>query len=80
MARGIPCACANNGSLGEIAGDVALTFDPNDAGSIADALRALLEEPAAARAARVARGLAHARRFSWPDHARGLARLLGERG
>ena len=80
MARGIPCACANNGSLGEIAGDVALTFDPHDAGSIADALRALLEEPAAARAARVARGLAHARRFSWPDHARGLARLLGERG
>ena len=80
MARGIPCACANNGSLGEIAGDVALTFDPHDAGSIADALRALLEEPAAARAARVARGLAHARRFSWPDHARGLARLLGGRG
>ena len=80
MARGIPCACANNGSLGEIAGDVALTFDPHDAGSIADALRALLEEPADARAARVARGLAHARRFSWPDHARGLACLLGERG
>ena len=25
MARGVPCACSNNGSLGEIAGDVAIT-------------------------------------------------------
>ena len=76
MARGIPCACSNNGSLGEIAGDVALTFDPLDSDAMAAALRALLSEPAEARAARVARGRVHAARFSWPDHARGLVRLL----
>ena len=39
MGRGIPCACSNNGSLGEIAGDVALTFDPYDVDSIAEALK-----------------------------------------
>ena len=44
MARGIPCACSNNGSLGEIAGDVAVTFDPGSVDSIAGALTRLLGE------------------------------------
>ena len=56
MARGIPCASSNNGSLGEIAGDVAITFDPYDVDSIADALKRLLEEPRPERDARIARG------------------------
>jgi len=76
MARGIPCAASNNGSLGEIAADVALTFDPRDVESIADALMRLLTESAASRAARVARGVEHVKRFSWEDHAKGLAGLL----
>ena len=76
MARGIPCACSNNGSLGEIAGDVAITVDPYDTDAIAGALRRLLSEPPAARAARVARGLERAKCFSWADHAKGLAGLL----
>ena len=76
MARGIPCACSNNGSLGEIAADVAITFDPESVDAIADALAKLLGEPAEERFARVARGLEHVKRFSWTDHARGLARLL----
>ena len=76
MVRGIPCACSNNGSLGEIAADVAVTFDPMDAGSIADALRRLLSEPERERAARVARGLEHVKRFSWKEHAAGIVRLL----
>ena len=76
MARGIPCACSNNGSLGEIASDAAVTFDPESVDSIAAALRLLFEEPPAARADRVARGLRHVKRFSWADHARGIAKLL----
>ena len=76
MARGIPCACSNNGSLGEIAGDVAITFDPERVDDIAAALERLLEEPEQERADRVARGLAHVRKFSWADHAAGLVRLL----
>ena len=76
MARGIPCACSNNGSLGEIAGDAAETFDPTDAAAIAGALETILSEDAAARAARIGRGRRRAALFSWPDHAAGLVRLL----
>ncbi len=78
MARGKPCACSANGSLGEIAGDVAFTFDPEDAGDMADALRRLLEEDASSRRRRVERGLERAKMFSWSDHAKGVVRLLDE--
>ena len=80
MARGIPCASSNNGSLGEIAGDVAITFDPYDVDSIAEALKNLLGESREARVARVARGREWIKRFSWEDHARGIAKLLGQKG
>ena len=76
MARGIPCACSNNGSLGEIAGDVAITFDPESASEIAAALERLLAEPEQERADRVARGLDWVKRYSWADHAAGLVKLL----
>ena len=80
MARGLPCACSNNGSLGEIAADVAITFDPESVGEIAQALERLIAEPPEAREARIARGRTHARRFSWPDHAAGLAKLIKGEG
>ena len=76
MARGLPCACSNNGSLGEIAADVAITFDPESVDEIAQALERLIAEPPEEREARIARGRAHAKRFSWPDHATGLAKLI----
>ena len=76
MARGIPCACSNNGSLGEIAGDVAITFDPESAGEIADALERLVSEPEQERSARIARGRDWVKRYSWTDHAAGLVKLL----
>ena len=76
MSRGVPCACSNNGSLGEIAADVAITFDPYDVADIASALERLLGEGDEARAARVAKGLEHVKKFSWPDHARGIAKLI----
>jgi len=78
MAKGIPCACSNNGSLGEIAADVAITFDPENVDDIASALGRLLSEPEAERAARVARGLEHAKKFSWADHAKGIVGLVDD--
>jgi glycosyltransferase involved in cell wall biosynthesis len=80
MARGLPCACSNNGSLGEIAADVAITFDPESVDEIAQALERLIAEPPEARKARIARGRTHAKRFSWPDHATGLAKLIKGEG
>ena len=80
MDRGIPCACSNNGSLGEIAGDVAITFDPESVDDMAAALARLLGESEADREARVARGREWVKRFSWSDHARGLVRLIEESG
>lgn len=79
MDRGIPCACSNNGSLGEIAGDVAITFDPYDVDAIADALMRLFSESVEDRAARIARGREWIKRFSWSDHAKGLVTLIGKR-
>ena len=78
MARGVPCACSNNGSLGEIAGDAAITFDPERVEAIADALIRLVSEPEPEREARIARGLEWVKRFSWADHAAGLAKLIKE--
>ncbi len=79
MAKGIPCAASNNGSLGEIASDVAITFDPSSVDDMASALERLLTEDDDSRRARVARGLEHVKRFSWDDHAKGIARLLSHR-
>lgn len=76
MARGITCACSNNGSLGEIASDVAITFDPYDVGDIASALEKMLSEPAEGRALRSVRGVEYVKRFSWADHASGLVNLI----
>ena len=78
MAKGIPCACSNNGSLGEIAADVAITFDPESVDDIASALGRLLSESEAERAARVARGLKHVKKFSWADHAKGIVGLVDD--
>ena len=77
MARGVPCACSNNGSLGEIAADVAITFDPESVPEIAAALERLLSEPEQDRLARIARGRDHVKKFSWADHARGIVGLIG---
>ncbi|MBR6020855.1 MAG: glycosyltransferase family 4 protein [Kiritimatiellae bacterium] len=76
MARGIPCACSGNGALAEVGGDAAVSFDPEDSGDIARALETLLGEGDGARRARVERGLARAKAFSWAAHAEGLERLL----
>jgi len=64
MACGTPVACSSTSSLGEVAGEAALTFDPTDTGALVAALRALVEQPTL-RAELRTRGLARAAQFSW---------------
>lgn len=69
MACGSPVACSATSSLGEIAGEAALTFDPADVEAITAALRRLLAEPDL-RDDLCRRGLARAAEFSWERAAR----------
>lgn len=69
MARGLPVACSDRGALGEVAGDAARIFDPEQPRSIADAVEALLEDAALAARLRAA-GLEQAGRFTWSETAR----------
>ena len=64
MACGTPVICSNTGSLPEVVGDAALTFDPSKVDDIAGALRRVLTD-AAVRADLALRGPARAARFSW---------------
>jgi glycosyltransferase involved in cell wall biosynthesis len=64
MARGVPVACSGGGSLGEVAGDAALLFDPERPREIAAAMETLLSSPAEAERLRKA-GYARAERFTW---------------
>ena len=61
MASGCPVACSNAASLPEVCGDAARYFDPDSPEQIAGALAAVLDDPEPWRA----RGLAHAREFTW---------------
>ena len=69
MARGVPVACSNTSSLPEVAGDVALLFDPHDEAAIAASLQRLLGDPLLVEGLRV-RGLERARLFTWERTAR----------
>jgi glycosyltransferase involved in cell wall biosynthesis len=70
MQRGVPVACSASSSLGEIAGDAALTFDPRDQAAITTALDNLFADPAL-RASLVERGRARAATFTWERTASG---------
>jgi glycosyltransferase involved in cell wall biosynthesis len=64
MVRGVPVACSGRGALSEVAGDAALTFDPNDQAAVAGALRRLLSD-AALRRELADRGRKRASKFTW---------------
>lgn len=72
MASGCPVVTTHAGSLAEIAGDAALTVDPEDTASIAAALVRLMFEPEL-KADLVARGKARAPRFGRLQQARATA-------
>jgi glycosyltransferase involved in cell wall biosynthesis len=66
MARGLPVACSDLPVLREIGGEVPFYFDPTDPAGAAAAIAAALAAPERGRA-----GIAHSRRFSWAEAARG---------
>jgi glycosyltransferase involved in cell wall biosynthesis len=69
MACGTPVVTTRASSLGEIAGDAALTIDPLSVDDLAAGLSAVLTEPARAQTLRE-RGIARAHSLSWTDAAR----------
>ena len=73
MASGTPVVSSSHPSLDEASGDAAVRVDPDSAESIAAGLERALAE----RDSLVARGLEHARRFTW--RACGEAHLHGFR-
>lgn len=64
MQRGLPVACADRGSLPEVAGDAALMFDPEDVTAMHDALERLLRDTSL-RTRLSARGRQRAALFTW---------------
>jgi glycosyltransferase involved in cell wall biosynthesis len=70
MSRGVPVVCSDRSSLPEVAGSAARFFDPEEPRAIAEAIRAVLGDPAEADRLRVA-GRAQAARFDWRETARG---------
>jgi glycosyltransferase involved in cell wall biosynthesis len=66
MASGVPCVVSSHPSLDEVCGDAAVRVDPDSRESIADGIRRALAE----REDLVARGLAHAARFTWRENGR----------
>ena len=61
MACGAPVVASSHPSLDEASGDAAVRADPEDAAAIADGIRQALAE----RETLSARGLEHARHFTW---------------
>jgi glycosyltransferase involved in cell wall biosynthesis len=69
MACGVAVATSDRGALGEVCGDAALRFDPEDEAAISDAIRRVTsDEPLRSRLR--AAGPAHAARFTWREAAR----------
>jgi glycosyltransferase involved in cell wall biosynthesis len=83
MARGVPVATTDRGSLAEVAGDAALLFDPEDPRAIAAAVERLLGDRGERDRLRRL-GVAQAARFTWEATAAGTVAsyrraLLGDR-
>lgn len=70
MARGVPVTCSARGSLGEVAGDAALVFDPESEPEITAAITRLLADSQLRERLRAA-GRAQAARFTWEAAAAG---------
>ena len=63
MACGAPCVVSNRGSLPEVVGDAAVVVEPT-VDALADALVALLDDPAGAREL-ASRAMQRSHRFTW---------------
>ena len=67
MNFGVPCACSEGSSLGELGRGAALLFDPRDADAVADAMKRLLES-SSLRAELIEAGHIRAAQFTWRKH------------
>jgi glycosyltransferase involved in cell wall biosynthesis len=74
MSVGVPVVASAVGGVPEVAGDAALLVTAGDAGALAGALRAAVDDEAT-RARLIDAGHARAATFSWDRHARGMAEL-----
>jgi glycosyltransferase involved in cell wall biosynthesis len=64
MALGVPVVASNRGALPEVVGNAGILVDPGDSRALADAIQAVLDNPA--RAETMSRqGLTQAARFTW---------------
>jgi glycosyltransferase involved in cell wall biosynthesis len=63
MARGCPVICSSESSMGEIAAGLNYSIDPNETESLREILKHLLIY--GAEPDRIAKGILHARAFSW---------------
>jgi glycosyltransferase involved in cell wall biosynthesis len=78
MACGIPSICSNNSSLGEIASNAALTFNPSEVSEISNKLALCLGDKTLQQQLTNA-GLKHCRKFSWMRLAEHIMSLSTER-
>jgi glycosyltransferase involved in cell wall biosynthesis len=74
MACGTPCLCSNNSSLGEIAGNAALTFDPKENKDIYQSLLLALKKPEILKKY-AERGVIHCQQFSWNNLAQHIQNM-----
>lgn len=74
MASGLPVLTSNSSSLGEIAGDAAVTIDPTDTDAMIASIRHLATD-VDLRRQMSERGLERARGFSWTQTAREMLRV-----
>lgn len=74
MSLGVPVVTSNTNSVGEIAGDAAITVDPESVEEIADAFIKMQDEDV--RSYYIAKGFDRIKEFSWRKTARRLVRVI----
>ena len=74
MSAGIPCACSNNSSLGELGAGAAELFDPDSVESIARSMEKILSSPEYQQQLSAA-GIKKAAGFSWQKTAAALTAI-----
>ena len=78
MHAGLPCACSNNSSLGELGEGAAELFDPESPEEIAESMKKILSSPEYQKVL-IQKGKEKAARFSWKNTADGFMELYRER-
>lgn len=78
MQAGCPVGTSSNSSLGEIAGNAALTFDPHNIDEIAASIQKLFDDEKL-RTTLSAKGIEHAKQFTWERYYNKLITELGKR-